>query len=295
MFVVYQLLGLVASLHSADILHGDLKPDNVLLGATTAASPPAGDVGLDALTAHLVASPPTAGSHPLLDALPEEAACQALPLLVGGVDFGRSLDLKKGFSGELFAGDCHVQEFQPPCMAFSGRVPLCASCRAAAAVCPGCQQPVESARSNTETLWCHHIDLFGIAVIAHCILFGKYPRLARKPIGVVAPGDSPCTCPPLAFTFRGDWNGGTAGGMWATVLQELINWSPPRVEGALCGACVCRMQTALPEPRFGVVLLRRRSLDVLRDAQRAIENRMSNDRAAQVALLSELRSVADAI
>eukprot|EP01071_Lankesteria_metandrocarpae_P004105 Lankesteria_metandrocarpae@DN3375_c0_g1_i1.p1 len=201
LFFVYQLCELVAQMHEVGVIHSDVKPDNFLVFSMELLSRRSREAlrGSDAnevpdkevkRNSFIGASPNMEAqlsenwmnSHPLL------AAGQPTPVGVAGIDLGRCLDMKSVYKNTLFGGNCHADDFRPPMMLLCVEEPkgpqwdceycngtgtdessLCADAR-----CPLCMRPPVPG-------WAYHIDMFGIAVIIHCMLFGKYLKV--RPVG----------------------------------------------------------------------------------------------------------------
>ena len=106
--VTIELLGLVEILHSLNIIHGDLKPDNLMLTD-----------------------------------LPTDAS-----RFVQLIDFGKALDLK------CFPSDALFDEF----VKTSGLITV---------------------EMREKRPYRHHIDYFGIAAVAYCLLFGQYIQIKK--------------------------------------------------------------------------------------------------------------------
>ncbi|KAJ1613614.1 Bub1p related protein kinase [Cryptosporidium canis] len=99
LFLAYQFAETLLAFNEMNILHGDIKPDNILLYP----NPNFDEDGyIDCATA--------AACHPLL---PEN---HALPVFMSVIDFGRSLDIGEIYKNTFFEGNCHAKGFLPPVM-----------------------------------------------------------------------------------------------------------------------------------------------------------------------------------
>ncbi|KAF7459029.1 Bub1p related protein kinase [Cryptosporidium felis] len=96
LFLAYQFAEALLWFNELKLLHGDLKPDNILLYPN-----PKFEENNSELKNF---------SHPLI---PED---KELPIFISIIDFGRSLDIGEIYKNTLFEGNCHAKSFLPPVM-----------------------------------------------------------------------------------------------------------------------------------------------------------------------------------
>lgn len=251
-FIVYQLLDLVAQLHEANLIHADIKIDNMIVftSNTTSASVSGGGMSTKQLT--------TFDDHPLMP------SGEQLPIGVAALDFGRALDVAHVYKECIFTGDHHLKELKPPAM-------------------------------RQKLPWAHSIDTFGIASVAHCLLFGKHLRVRpadpRKEVnakllrgGAVAQGMRsseprryvPAEAPKRYHRFRE---------LWGTLFDNLINFSPIFVVEVPGKASPTGHKTG----PVGVV--GKRSSTMMRELQIDIERAFAEDEALRFSMSDHLREV----
>ncbi|EEA07018.1 uncharacterized protein CMU_034030 [Cryptosporidium muris RN66] len=148
LFLIYQMIEALIGLHDMNLIHGDIKPDNILLYPETTAVQHNSDLDhiYDLNTLHkdqFILSE----QNPIHPLLPEGAT---LPIHMAIIDMGRSLDIGEIYNGTLFLGNCHAKGFTPPSML-------------------------------EKQSWLYHIDIFGLACLAHCLITGRYMELTKLP------------------------------------------------------------------------------------------------------------------
>ncbi|OII74074.1 Bub1p related protein kinase [Cryptosporidium ubiquitum] len=99
LFLTYQFAETLLALNEMKILHGDIKPDNILLYPNPSFDGECWSNGSNLLT-----------HHPLI---PEN---HELPIFMSIIDFGRSLDIGEVYKNTFFEGNCHAKGFLPPVM-----------------------------------------------------------------------------------------------------------------------------------------------------------------------------------
>lgn len=99
LFLAYQFAETLLAFNEMKILHGDIKPDNILLYP----NPSFYEEGWSSC-------PITSACHPLM---PEN---HQLPIYMSIIDFGRSLDIEEIYKNTFFEGNCHAKGFLPPVM-----------------------------------------------------------------------------------------------------------------------------------------------------------------------------------
>ncbi|KAK6590442.1 Bub1p related kinase [Cryptosporidium xiaoi] len=99
LFLVYQFSEALLAFNDMKIIHGDIKPDNILLYPN-----------LDFELNPDNCEPNEKLSHPLI---PKH---HSLPVCTSIIDLGRSLDIGEIYKNTLFEGNCHAENFLPPVM-----------------------------------------------------------------------------------------------------------------------------------------------------------------------------------
>ncbi|KAH8582423.1 Bub1p related kinase [Cryptosporidium sp. chipmunk genotype I] len=99
LFLAYQFAETLLAFNEMRILHGDIKPDNILLYP----NPSFDEEGWNN-------DPTRLACHPLI---PEN---HDLPISMSIIDFGRSLDIGEIYKNTFFEGNCHAKSFLPPVM-----------------------------------------------------------------------------------------------------------------------------------------------------------------------------------
>ncbi|KAH8741628.1 Bub1p related protein kinase [Cryptosporidium ryanae] len=99
LFLVFQFSEVLLAFNDMKIIHGDIKPDNILLYPN-----------LDFELKQDEYDSNEKYSHPLM---PEG---HSLPLHTSIIDLGRSLDIGEIYKNTLFEGNCHAKNFLPPVM-----------------------------------------------------------------------------------------------------------------------------------------------------------------------------------
>ncbi|KAL1866908.1 hypothetical protein VTK73DRAFT_4455 [Phialemonium thermophilum] len=152
MFFTIELFRTVEALHSKQILHGDLKPDNCLLRLDhlghrkQQGAHPQGDES------------DSDGSHELAAQWSRTGAGGWASRGVTLIDFGRGIDMR----------------------CFSPDVKFIADWKTTAQDCTEMREGRP---------WTWQVDYHGLAGVVHCLLFGKYIETVRADIGNPSPGD----------------------------------------------------------------------------------------------------------
>ncbi|EAK90235.1 Bub1p related protein kinase [Cryptosporidium parvum Iowa II] len=99
LFLTYQFAETLLAFNEMKILHGDIKPDNILLYPNPSFCEEGWNNDTNLFTC-----------HPLI---PES---HELPIFMSIIDFGRSLDIGEIYKNTFFEGNCHAKSFLPPVM-----------------------------------------------------------------------------------------------------------------------------------------------------------------------------------
>ncbi|XP_077242210.1 protein kinase and Mad3-BUB1-I domain-containing protein isoform X2 [Tasmannia lanceolata] len=154
-YYTIEMLRMLETLHNASIIHGDFKPDNLLVRYAS------GDLLEDGFRSR---------TGPWCD--------QGLCL----VDWGKGIDLRLFPDGTVFTGDCRTSGFR-------------------------C---VEMQENRT---WTFQVDTYGLCVIVHMMLHGKYMEIEKK----AAPDGSYLYQP--KSSLKRYWN----VDLWNTLFAKLLN------------------------------------------------------------------------